>query len=545
MNHLSKLQNTLNMEENHGKKSFDERVSSFNRFKSALPQIQQKVDGQLIGSFGDHLDRKILKTAIPSMINLAVVPLVNGVDTFWVGRLGSALALAGQAAANQAFFTLYFLVAFVPTITAPLVAAAVGGKTVGEDDKADKYKDARDRVCESLFLSNILGGIGMLLLVGFPKVVLRLILDSQAPAMDFAVPYLRIRAWGMIPALFAATGFAAYRGLLDTVTPLKVSLGTNAFNLLADPILMFGALGTRGLGMGGAALATAFAETASGLVYLKLLLQKGLVRWSQLLKPPKDWTSIIQLLKGGMAMLARQATLNVAFITAARRAQAMDPSGVSAAAYGKSLRHLCFICFIFLHSSGPHQKSNFLHLSTCTSLGIVMQIYSVGIVVHLGIQSTAAALVPAARAADGDDAARSVADRTFLWGSIVGILLGVTQIVALPYLVPLFSTLPEVQQAIRAPGLIAAIIHMINGPVFAGEGCMLGLGTFRALATVTAIGVTSMVACLMTPMGRSLDGILVSLAVFCSFQAIGVITHHLRFGPLRRRDWKGRLWPKQ
>jgi Na+-driven multidrug efflux pump len=174
-----------------------------------------------------------------------------------------------------------------------------------------------------------------------------------------------------------------------------------------------------------------------------------------------------------------------------------------------------------------------------------MQIYSVGIVVHLGIQSTAAALVPAARSADGIDAARSVADRTFLWGSIVGILLGVTQIVALPYLVPLFSTLPEVQQAIRAPGLIAAIIHMINGPVFAGEGCMIGLGTFRALATVTAIGVTSMVACLCTPLGRSLDGILVSLAVFCSFQAIGVITHHLRFGPLRRRDWKGRLWPKQ
>ena len=34
-----------------------------------------------------------------------------------------------------------------------------------------------------------------------------------------------------------------------------------------------------------------------------------------------------------------------------------------------------------------------------------MQIYSVGIVVHLGIQSTAAALVPAARSADGIDAA--------------------------------------------------------------------------------------------------------------------------------------------
>ena len=34
-------------------------------------------------------------------------------------------------------------------------------------------------------------------------------------------------------------------------------------------------------------------------------------------------------------MLVRQSTLNVAFISAARRAQAMDPTGVSAAAYGE------------------------------------------------------------------------------------------------------------------------------------------------------------------------------------------------------------------
>lgn len=80
-------------------------------------------------------------------------------------------------------------------------------------------------------------------------------------------------------------------------------------------------------------------------------------------------------------------------------------------------------------------------------LGIVMQIYSVGVVCHLGIQSTAAALVSATRASDGDDAARSIADRTFVWGSIVGIILGMTQVLALPVLVPLFSTIPEVQEA--------------------------------------------------------------------------------------------------
>jgi Na+-driven multidrug efflux pump len=161
------------------------------RFRMALPHM-------------DGLDKKVMGTAIPSMINLAVVPLVNAVDTFWVGRLGSALAMAGQTAAGQAFFTFYFLVAFLPTIIAPMVAEAVGG---GDTETA------QTRVCESLFLCTLLGGFGTVLLVGLPRLTgLSMILSQGAPAMEFAAPYLRWRALSMIPALISATGFAAYRG---------------------------------------------------------------------------------------------------------------------------------------------------------------------------------------------------------------------------------------------------------------------------------------------------------------------------------------------
>ena len=87
-------------------------LSSWKRLVKALPAVQRKRrDDGTNHSFkvqlGDDLDRQILGTALPSMLNLAVVPVVNTVDVFWVGKLGSALALAGQAAANQAFFTLY------------------------------------------------------------------------------------------------------------------------------------------------------------------------------------------------------------------------------------------------------------------------------------------------------------------------------------------------------------------------------------------------------------------------------------------------------
>jgi hypothetical protein len=39
---------------------------------------------------------------------------------------GDALALAGQSAANSVFSTAFFLVSFLPTVMAPLVASAVG-----------------------------------------------------------------------------------------------------------------------------------------------------------------------------------------------------------------------------------------------------------------------------------------------------------------------------------------------------------------------------------------------------------------------------------
>ena len=59
------------------------------------------------------------------------------------------------------------MAAFLPTITAPLVAKAIG---------TQDWESAKDRVCEGLFLSNVLGGLFTLLLLCYPRSVLRLIL---------------------------------------------------------------------------------------------------------------------------------------------------------------------------------------------------------------------------------------------------------------------------------------------------------------------------------------------------------------------------------
>ena len=70
----------------------------------------------------DEIDGEIMGMALPSIANFAVIPLVGAVDTMWVGRMGSALALAGQGAAGQSFFSTYFLTltltqTLTPTLT--------------------------------------------------------------------------------------------------------------------------------------------------------------------------------------------------------------------------------------------------------------------------------------------------------------------------------------------------------------------------------------------------------------------------------------------
>ena len=94
------------------------------------------------------------------------------------------------------------------------------------------------------------------------------------------------------------------------------------------------------------------------------------------------------------------------------------------------------------------------------------------------------------------------------------------------------------RRAVRVPAIISSFIHLLNGPVFAGEGTMLGMGCYGALAAITAMGVAVMVACLHSPLGGGLNGILISLAAFHVLQAAGVWIHHARIGPLRRRGFR-------
>ncbi len=64
---------------------------------------------------GDDLDQRMMKFAIPCIANFAIAPLIGAVDLFWVNRMKNPLAVAGQAASNQIFNSLFWLSSFLPS----------------------------------------------------------------------------------------------------------------------------------------------------------------------------------------------------------------------------------------------------------------------------------------------------------------------------------------------------------------------------------------------------------------------------------------------
>ena len=244
---------------------------------------------------------------------------------------------------------------------------------------------------------------------------------------------------------------------MDVVTPLKISLVSNLINIVFDPVFIFKC----NMGISGAAAATCLSEIISFLIYIKVLVSKKMLAVGKIGKVP-SLAALKPLLMGGIGVQLRAVSLNMAFLAVTRTTQALDKTGTAAAAHA-----------------------------------ITIQLWQLGGVVLLALSVTASIVVPQERFRKGPDQAnntvraRQVANRMLLWGLVLGILLGGLQIGLLP-LLNVFSPLPEVQQAARVPSIIGALLQVLNGVVFVGEGIQQGNQAFVALAATTAVASAGM-----------------------------------------------------
>jgi len=442
-----------------------------------------------------ELNALILKLWVPAVLNFLLIPLVGAADVFWVGRMGDTVALAAQGAADRVFSSAFWTISFLPSLVTPLVA-----KAAATGDRGAMQK----QIGEAMFVAVLMGMLGMTLMMTFPQTVLGIAgISPGTRVYDYAQPYVWVRALTFIPAIIATVGFSAFRGTMDVMTPLKITVCCQLLNICLDPLFIFGWGPIGALGVAGAALATAGAELISFCAYITYMFRRQLLTLTSLIRVPKV-KDLLPLFRGGLAVQLRSLALNLGLLSITRATITMDPAGTMAAAHT-----------------------------------ITVNLWQLAGVVLLALSSVATILIPqvlnSQKGSRGLLAAKKAGDRLLLWGLVVGLLLGVMQALATPML-GLFTTVPEVQAAARIPTIIAASQQGLNGVAFVAEGMMQGHQAFAQLALNTVVACIGLMLSLDLGMNQSLVGVWGCFWVFNGIRAAGALFHHFWAGPLAPRN---------
>ena len=469
----------------------EDNNSETEEIKIVKPRFGMAIDPEVLPR-NDETDKLIMKLFIPAVLNFLIIPLVGIVDVFWVGRMGDAVALAAQGAANQVFQSAFWIISFIPSVVAPMVARAAAG-----GDKAE----LQNKIGEGIFCAFIVGLFGMTVMGCLRNPALGLVgLDPVSATGIQAAPYIGIRALTFIPAIVSTVGFAAFRGTLDVTTPMKITLASQLMNVILDPIFIFGFGTIKALGVAGAALATSMSELVAAGLYIGTLLKRNLVTVRSMLKPP-DAKAIGALLVGGAGVQLRSLAQNITFLAVTRTILTMDSTGTAAAAHTVS-----------------------------------SQVFQLGAIAILALSTIATILIPQrmhSKELGGPLAAKAVADRLLAWGILIGVFLFFMQSAAI-FALPFFTPIKDVQTFAVLPTLIGAALQPLNGIVFVAEGLMQGHQAFLRLAGGMFVSTGVMLTALRFE-GSTLPGVWMCFAAFNTCRLLFALRHHFVDGPL---GWK-------
>jgi len=454
----------------------------------------------------EALDEQVIALALPALVALCAEPLLSIIDAGFVGRLpDAALALGGLGVATTIFDFVFRCYNFLCVVTVPLVAQALVAQRRGDPDAPDPAQITG----RAIGLAASLGLATGALLLCFTPAALQLAGAEPGSALGgTAEAYLRIRAAALPASLVNTVAVGAFRGQLDTATPLRVVLLQTLTNVVLDGLLVFGVqgLGLPALGVEGAALATAASIWLSCAAYCFLLNSRSLVAWEAALTWPSALAELKPLVEGSLAQLLRTLSLQAVLLQFTRTVVALDGTGLAAAAHQVALRVWFFALFAL------------------DSVAVAAQ-----------------ALLPMAQAGGGAERARWVSLRLLLWGFGGGVATGILLAGGEAIIPSAFTDSAEVQASARPLiGLVAAL-QPLAGLVFTWDGMFQGLTDYSYLAVAMAVSAALTLASLqLDGLSSSLEGVWVCFSIFLVLRAAGLACRFWGPGPLAAGEGAGK-----
>ena len=252
-------------------------------------------------NFGtEKISKLLLKQAIPASIGILVMSLNMIVDTIFVGRWISVMAIAA--------ITVVLPIAFL--ISSIGMGIGIGGSSIisralGKGNTNKAFKVFGNQISLTVFLSVLFVAIGIFF--GFPLLQL---FGAKGEILTPATEYFNVILWGVPFLAFAMMGNPVVRAVGKPNYAMLTLIFPAIINILLDIVF----IKFMDMGMYGAGLATSFSYAVSGLFILWFFLSKN----TELKIIPKYFSIDFSILKeiialGGITII-RQGTISLLII---------------------------------------------------------------------------------------------------------------------------------------------------------------------------------------------------------------------------------------
>ena len=230
---------------------------------AALATTKQKSDNRMRNPdvTSGSLERHLVRLTVPTIGGMFAITVFNLTDTFFVSRLGTEpLAAMG--------FT-FPVIMFIGSVSMGMAlgAGSVLARAMGKGDHHLMNRIATDGILLSILTVLIVSTLGLLTMEPLFR-----FLGATEHTLPLVKDYMSIWYIGVVAFIMPPVGDSSMRALGDMKRPLIVMMVCAVFNVILDPILIFGLLGFPAMGIAGAALATILSRFAGMVTTLSFLL---------------------------------------------------------------------------------------------------------------------------------------------------------------------------------------------------------------------------------------------------------------------------------
>lgn len=297
---------------------------------AAIAQLEQQVTPLVLTQ--QEARRQVIALAWPAVVEQLLVTLFGMVDMMMVGSVGP-LAIAAVGLTNQPMFLALAAFQALNVGTTALVARFVGAQDISE---------ANATIRQSLLVVVALGGLASALVYIFAKPMV-VFMGATDEAVGYAVTYLRVISFGLLPQVIGMCVTAVLRGAGDTKTPMRFNIIANIFNVIGNYLLINGNFGFPAWGVFGAAFATSLSRLISCGLSLYVIFQgKSLLHISLRDKFVPRWDLISRVLRVGLPSLLEQLLMRFGNIVFTKTVSGLGMATYAAHQIGMNIQSLSF-----------------------------------------------------------------------------------------------------------------------------------------------------------------------------------------------------------